>query len=350
MEIKEYLTNLLSSYGCRGITYTDTEVWCQCPFHWNRSNFKTFSVNYKEVTHNGNVGYFFYCYSCGESGSIYKLISHIERCGYKKSVKILNKETDIGTVSVERLLRELSNLNNSETPYDNILKEISMPNVAVNQKPLYDYLHKRSRMHHRVLKVDYSVKKHELYYCDKGREAGRIIFPIRSVTGECVCFNDRSIRDNIKAKSLNIKGLPYGKLLLGMDYKKNNNAIIVEGVFDKLQVECALLRYKHHKKYTVLGMMGTYMTDERIKYLVKYYNKVILFFDNDDAGRKATERAYKTLSSDIDTVCATELVHKGKDPGKCTVKEIKRAVLRATKPKRRSYINYLAEKIGMEAK
>jgi len=138
-------------------------------------------------------------------------------------------------------------------------------------------------------------KKEKGGFYDKFR--GRIIFPIFSTNGRVIAFGGRVFNGEEKvAKYLNSpESLIYSKRrsLYGLyhskeEIRKLDRAILVEGYMDLIAL------YQHDIK-NVVASSGTSLTDEQVKLLSRFTKNVIVLFDADIAGRKASLRSIEIL-------------------------------------------------------
>jgi DNA primase len=145
--------------------------------------------------------------------------------------------------------------------------------------------------------------------------AGRIIFPIFSPNGRVVAFAGRKLReDDTGAKYINSpETLIYikGRTLYGLSHSKDEirkleKAIIVEGYMDLISLFQAGIK-------NVVAVSGTALTDEQAQLLSRYTKNVVLLFDADTAGIKASMRSIEILlRQDFEVKIAT--LPKGEDP------------------------------------
>ena len=118
------------------------------------------------------------------------------------------------------------------------------------------------------------------------RYRNRIIFPIINEENKVVAFGGRVIDDNIKPKYINSPETEiYSKSsnLYGINIAKDNvedGLILVEGYIDVIILNQVGIK-------NVVALLGTAITDEQIKIIKRYTNKVIIAFDSDLAGTKA---------------------------------------------------------------
>lgn len=124
----------------------------------------------------------------------------------------------------------------------------------------------------------------------------RITFPIYLPSGRIVGFGGRVLRELDGAKYLNSPESPlfqkseilYGLHLAQHALRKGAGAIVVEGYLDVLAL--------HQAGFSeAVATLGTAFSAEHAKLLKRYTEKVLLLFDGDAAGIKATERALGIL-------------------------------------------------------
>lgn len=144
--------------------------------------------------------------------------------------------------------------------------------------------------------------------CSEGRRGpmdrfrGRLIWPIRDLTGEVVGFGARKLReDDNGPKYLNTPETPlyrksqvlYGLELAKRDISRSNRAVVVEGYTDVMACHLAGVT-------TAVATCGTAFGEEHIKILRRllmdtsqYTGEVVFTFDGDAAGKKAALRAFE---------------------------------------------------------
>lgn len=130
------------------------------------------------------------------------------------------------------------------------------------------------------------------------RFRGRIMFPIESVSGRVIAFGGRVLVGDGKdaPKYLNSPETPIyhkGRNLYGLSWARHwirraETALVVEGYMDVVSLAA-------HGFENVVAPLGTALTPEQAKLLSRYTTRVLLLFDSDAAGLKATFRAGDTL-------------------------------------------------------
>ena len=126
---------------------------------------------------------------------------------------------------------------------------------------------------------------------------GRLIFPIFSPNGRVVAFAGRVLDPNEKGgKYINspesliyIKGRTlYGLSLAKDEIRRLDKVILVEGYMDLISLYQNGIR-------NVVAVSGTALTDEQAQLLSRYTKNVVLLFDADTAGIKASMRSIEIL-------------------------------------------------------
>jgi DNA primase len=123
------------------------------------------------------------------------------------------------------------------------------------------------------------------------RFRGRLLFPIHDLRGRVVAFGGRLIGEG-QPKYLNSPDTPIfhkGQLLYHLHaakqaIRKAERAVLVEGYFDVIAVARAGLT-------EIVAPLGTGLTPEQGELLQRYTSHVVLLYDSDDAGLRATFRA-----------------------------------------------------------
>ncbi len=125
----------------------------------------------------------------------------------------------------------------------------------------------------------------------------RLVCPVRNLEGVPVAFSARLIRPDPDApKYVNSPESPVyvkGESVFGlhqarMPIRQKRRAVLVEGNFDVLSLVSAGVQ-------NVVAPLGTALTLPQLRLIRRFADAVVLFFDGDDAGRKATERAVPLL-------------------------------------------------------
>ncbi|MCZ4407871.1 DNA primase [Cryomorphaceae bacterium 1068] len=125
---------------------------------------------------------------------------------------------------------------------------------------------------------------------------GRVIFPIRNVSGRCIAFAGRTLKADNKVKYINspeselydksktLYGLYEGK----QSIIKEDKCFLVEGYTDVISLNQAGVEY-------AVASSGTSLTSEQAKLIKRYTKNVSVLYDGDKAGINAALRGIDLL-------------------------------------------------------
>jgi DNA primase len=144
----------------------------------------------------------------------------------------------------------------------------------------------------------------------------RVLFPILTDNGEPVAIGGRILPGSddpakyknspetpIYTKSRTLYGLNWAK----GDIVRNNLAVVCEGYTD-------VIGFHRSGVPTAVATCGTAFTEEHVKLLKRYTNRIVLAFDADAAGQGAAERFYE-WERKYDIEVSVARLRGGKDPG-----------------------------------
>ena len=144
---------------------------------------------------------------------------------------------------------------------------------------------------------------------------GRVMFPVYDAQGRAVGFSGRLMSDEARAaKYINTPDTPLyhkSRAMFGLKQAKEairqaDTAVLVEGNVDVISL------WQHGQK-NVVAVSGTALTADQLKILGRLAQKIILCFDQDSAGLKATQRAIE-LAQGTDTRLEVMSFTGAKDP------------------------------------
>ncbi|PPK94110.1 DNA primase [Kineococcus xinjiangensis] len=153
------------------------------------------------------------------------------------------------------------------------------------------------------------------------RFRGRLVWPIRDVTGAVIAFGARRLFDDdrIEAKYVNSPETPvykksqalYGIDLAKREIAKRNQLVVVEGYTDVMACHLAGVP-------TAVATCGTAFGEEHVRVARRLLGdqagaEVIFTFDGDEAGQKAALRAFE-LDSRFTTETYVAVEQSGMDP------------------------------------
>ena len=293
------------------------EFKANCPFHEERT------PSFHVVPDKG----FFKCFGCGQSGDVFKFLMERQGMDFVEAVKHVAGRAGVEVREVKRSAeaddpnRPLYAINAfaqdwfrecltdpdggaaARTYLDG--REIS-PEVAERFGVGYapdDWGALRSAAGKHGLEDDLMLEAGLLNTSDRKKDPydrfrGRIMFPIESISGRVIAFGGRDFQsDQADApKYLNSPETPIyrkGENLYGLSWarhavRREECALLVEGYMDVVSLAA-------HGFDNTVAALGTALTSEQARLLARYTKRVLLLFDSDAAGLRATFRAGDTL-------------------------------------------------------
>ncbi|MBW8864195.1 MAG: DNA primase, partial [Verrucomicrobia bacterium] len=270
----------------------------------------------------------FHCFGCHKGGDVFTFVKDYENIGFMDAVRRLAERAKIplefentpGAQESRHLKDQLLDIHEQLTQrWQNCLANEAAGQVA------RDYLARRgvSAEAIKLFRIgaapelwDDTVnwahsKKFELEVVEKAgliirkeetgrhydRFRGRLMFPICDEQGRVVGFSGRVLSGDEKtAKYVNSPETPIftkSKIFFGLDKSKRaildaGYAIICEGQLDLIACYMAGVQ-------NIVAPQGTAFTDQHARILKRYASEVVLCFDSDNAGNKATVRSLEGL-------------------------------------------------------
>lgn len=304
------IVDIISSY--LPLTKKGKNYFGVCPFHDDKHPSMSVSEEKQIYT----------CFSCGASGNVFKFIQDYDNVSFLDAVK---KCADISGISFSygkkkehnknqdlldiysfasklyqnnlysNLGKEARNYLKSRKLDDEIIKEFQI-GLSLNEASiLSDALKKK--YDDNVLLRSGLVSEGEYNLYDTYRN--RIMFPLYDLFGNIVGYNGRiynsdNINDSKYINSRETAIFKKGELLFNYhrakaECRNYKFVIIVEGQIDAIR--CYQAGYKN-----VVASLGTAITSNHAMLLRKLSNNIVLCFDGDKAGEKATNSAIEELA------------------------------------------------------
>jgi len=279
-----------------------------CPFH--REKTPSFTVVPAKN--------FYHCFGCGASGNAIGFIMRHENLEYPDAIKLLAKRAGIEIVEKgtadsfsSRLFKAIEYAHNlyirhlknsvayeylkSRGINDSIIAELQLGFAPPGWDNLYNAFIEDKLSPVEFEKAGLLVKKDKQQgYYDKFRN--RLMFPIKNISGRVIGFGGRALNDEEGPKYLNSPETQVyhkGSVLYGLNWSKNyirdiGKAIITEGYFDFISLYQTGIR-------NIVAVSGTGFTANQASLLARFCGEVVLLYDADSAGLKATFRAIDVL-------------------------------------------------------
>ena len=173
----------------------------------------------------------------------------------------------------------------------------------------------------------------------------RVMFPIRSEAGKVMAFTGRTLATDEKSRPKYLNSpetaiYSKGRVLFNLDHAKEatrklDYAVLVEGQMDCISVYAAGF-------HNVIASSGTAFTELQAKLLGRFSKNVVVNFDPDTAGAKATERTLGLLVEEEFQIKVLTL-EQGFDPDLFIRRKGKDAYGTALKNSQK-YFDYLIER------
>lgn len=281
-----------------------------CPFHDDKN--PSMSVSKEKQ--------YFKCFSCGESGNAISFVQKYNNIPFSEAVQIVaeqaNVELPMNVTQVKHIVPETTlrtyQLNSELSKFSNYLlhqsedsliylKERKIAPMMIdkfalgtitNSKQLTNYLEAKGFN-------DQEIRNSGLFFSDGNfKWINRLLIPIRDPNGNIAGFSARTMKNEQAVKYINSDEsdvFKKGKLLYNLDSayqeaRKSNKLYLMEGYFD-------VIKASQNGINNAVATLGTALTDGHIKLLQRLKVNVVLCFDGDAAGIKATTKNYYLLKN-----------------------------------------------------
>lgn len=321
----------------------NVNYWACCPLPGHSEKTPSFTVN--------SAGQFFKCFGCGRGGDVITFVRTMENLDYVGAVRYLAERAGLALPDDDRDYKQIAKDRSDRERLLSLMKTTAyfyVNNLKTGNAVLHrEYLKKRgidaktATAFGLGASLDmFSLPSHlkskgfteeEMLKCgvcqrrdkDNGKSfvydalSGRLIIPIINNLGSVVAFGGRLLEQKpnfakykntketelfVKNRTLyNINNLKKEKNLHGL-----SDIIMVEGYMDVISVYSGGFR-------NVVASMGTSLTVEQARMLKRYADTVLISYDGDGAGQKATIRGLEILANEGLTVRVVQLPD-GLDP------------------------------------
>ena len=300
-----------------------------CPFHGEKT--PSFNV----YTENGS----FYCFGCGVGGDVISFEMKIENLDYVDAVKALAQRAGMEMPensyddSLSKLRSRVFEANREAARFyfstlysksgaggleyfysrglsDRTIRHFGLGFADDNWTSLCSNLRSKGFKDNELVAANLAVQRRNgngIY----DRFTNRVMFPIIDLRGNVIAFGGRIMTDE-KPKYLNTSDTPVFKKsanLFSLNNAKNSGSrtlILCEGYMDVIAVNQAGFT-------NAVATLGTALTSEQAVLMKRYADEVIICYDADEAGQKATARAIPILRN-AGLVIRVLSIPSGKDP------------------------------------
>ena len=296
------IIDVISSYI--PLTQKGKNYFGVCPFHEDHS--PSMSVSEEKQIYK--------CFSCGAAGNVFTFVSEYENVKFLEAVKIVADKCGIpfhGVIKKEKLKEHVqeyeimnlalkfyqNNLNSKEGVLakeylkarflgENVIKDFDL-GLALGGNYSLNQLLLNKKYPTSVIERLGLINYNNDYMNDVFQR--RIMFPIHDLEGNVVGFTGRIYEDTNQAKYINSKEsdiFKKGQILFNyhrakQEIKRKKEVILVEGNMDAIRMYASGIK-------NVVALMGTSLTNDQVQIIKNLRAKIILMFDNDNAGDIAT--------------------------------------------------------------
>ena len=298
-----------------------------CPFHSEKT--PSFSVSPdKQIYH---------CFGCGKGGGVINFIMEIENLSFPEAVEFLARRVGMELPEQaddhesRRRARMLA-LNRDSARYFH--DQLSTPGAQIAREyiakrqiskkmvtafglgfapdgwsGLIDAMHAKGYTDYELFDAGLVRRGKSGGYYDTFR--GRLMFPVIDVRGNVIGFSGRVLGDGEPKYMNSPETLVFNKsrnlFALNLAKKSKSGYIILsEGNIDVVSLHQAGFD-------SAVASLGTSLTPEQARIISRYTNEVIIAYDNDGAGIKASQRAIGILEK-LDLKVKVLRVNGAKDP------------------------------------
>ncbi|WP_302196912.1 DNA primase [uncultured Ruminococcus sp.] len=327
LKLRSDITEIASSYV--NLKRHGRNMVGLCPFHGE----KTPSFNI--YTENGS----FYCFGCGAGGDVITFIMKIENLDYVEAVKFLAQRAGMEMPentyddSLSKLRMRIYEANREAARFfhatllsqrgqsglnylrgralsDRTIRHFGLGFADDDWNSLCNHLKNKGFSEYEIYSANLAFKRKNgngIY----DRFVNRVMFPIIDLRGNVIAFGGRIMTDE-KPKYLNTSDTPVFKKsenLFSLNNAKSSGTrtlILCEGYMDVIALNQAGFT-------NAVATLGTALTNEQAVLMKRYADEVIICYDADGAGQKATARAIQILrNAGLPIKILT--VPSGKDP------------------------------------
>jgi len=306
----------------RGRTYV-----CNCPFHSEKTPSCTIYPEQQS----------FYCYGCGAGGDVITFIRRIENLSFMESIEMLAKRC--GVIIPENKEEEKRSRTRARTfEINRAAANFYFKNLTGNDKTGLAYFAERKLLPATIKKYALgfapnswdSLSKYLLQkgfsedelitagLCHRSKNGSiydvfrnRVIFPIVDTRGNVIGFGGR-VMDDSTPKYLNTAQtlvFDKGRNLFSLNFAKDSSSnilILAEGYMDVIAINQAGFS-------NVVATLGTAITADQARLISRYASEVIIAYDSDGAGQKATKKAIAHFN-DVGLSARILHIENAKDP------------------------------------
>jgi DNA primase len=267
------MERLLSRYRIDWLHKSGNELRGRCPIHRGEGQ-NTFHVSLSKNA--------FQCFSCKARGNVLDFVAAMEKCSLREAALKLKEWFSVDVSATAKAKPAASRDRGAEqTPAAN--KPLGFQLKGVDCEHAY--------LKNRGITPETAREFGVGFFGGKGSMHGRVVIPIHNERGELLAYAGRSI-DGSEPKYKLPAGFHKSLELYNLHrVGESDGVILVEGFFDAMKVA--------QSGFPVLALMGSSLSSRQEELVVQRFKRVVLMFDGDEAGRKATEECLGRLGGQV---------------------------------------------------
>lgn len=296
-----------------------TSLIGNCPFHNEKT--PSFHVSVSKGIYK--------CFGCGVGGDSLKFVMELEKYSYPEAIRYLANKYNIGIEEVERSPAQLAAQDKRESLYvlsqwagkffkeqlwdtdlgqsiglsyfrergyrEDIIRKFELGYSPEQWTALVDEAKKNGFQEAYLTEVGLAIERDDKSLYDRFR--GRVIFPIHNLTGRVIGFGGRTLKtektvpkyvNSPESEIYHKSDVLYGLHLAKKAIMDADLCYLVEGYADVIAMHQAGVE-------NVVSSSGTSLTIGQIKLISRFTKNVVILYDGDAAGIKASLRGTDML-------------------------------------------------------
>ncbi|MGN5955361.1 DNA primase [Sphingobacterium lactis] len=296
-----------------------TSLIGNCPFHNEKT--PSFHVSVSKGIYK--------CFGCGAGGDSLKFVMEHEKYPYPEAIRYLANKYNIPIEEVERSPEQMAAQDKRESLYvlnqwaskffkeqlwetdlgrsiglsyflergyrEDIIKKFDLGYSPEAWNGLTDRAQEEGFSKEYLVDIGLAIEKDDKSIYDRFR--GRVIFPIHNLTGRVIGFGGRTLKtektvpkyvNSPESEIYHKSNVLYGLHLAKKAIMDHDVCYLVEGYADVLSCHQAGVE-------NVVSSSGTSLTSGQIKLISRYTKQVVILYDGDAAGIKASLRGTDML-------------------------------------------------------
>jgi len=293
--------------------FTNYNVQLRCPFakvsghRGGQDRNPSFGLKVQK-----GVGFLYNCFTCGRKGrSLVQFIEELQLDG------LIDAKLDAYKLqnAIHPVFPEYGNNDVRDNP-EIVVEKI--PGTKDSKHPRFIWYHRDKR------KVAIRPEILSLLDVRYSEKRGKVIFPVYDWKKRPKGYVEHNMEKEFPKYSNEINKSENLYLEWMIRKKVTSTAIVVEGMYDAIVTYQHLYDLRLLNIYNVVAMFGSKVGASQMNLLTKYFTKLLLYGDNDEAGILMEHSIYKYLRNKLPAMY--KLSYVGGDPADVSLQQFKRII------------------------